>query len=239
MIMKAKGVFSKFSKLLYDMYANQDKLSVFRQFRLGEYCFDKIHMDWIVLYEGHELIGHGVMCCINWDGSIDDLPTGWSDSTCRSNNIGNKNTNVALFARVQHNYRRMGYAGKLIELMKTLSLNNNKKLIIPLRPPLRYKEEYAKISFSDFSNLARDDGKPLDPWIRLHCNIGAIRISISEYSHQHVMNINDYCKYFPDVELDESEYHLVTINNELYNSYVDLKHNIAVINQGCVWVQHC
>ena len=53
------------------------------------------------------------------------------------------------------------------------------------------------------------------------------------------MNINDYCKYFPDVELDESEYHLVTINNELYNSYVDLKHNIAVINQGCVWVQHC
>jgi len=221
------------------MYSNQDELSLFRKYRLGYYLFDQIPLDWIVLSNDNILIGHGVLCGINWDESIGDLPLGWSDSTYRSSLEKKcKNTYVALFARVQSEFRQQGHAAKLIETMKELSIIENKHLIIPLRPPFRYKEEYAQMSFNDFCNLVRDDGMPLDPWIRLHYKIGATKLLVSEFSHQHAMSIQDFCSSFPRVKLDKTGYYMVNINKETYSSFVDIKHGFAIINQGCVWVRH-
>ncbi len=239
LMMRVKGIVSHSSKSLYEMYSNQDKLSLFRKHRLGYYLFDQISLDCIVLSNNDRLIGHGVLCRISWDESINDLPIGWSDSTYRSSIEKNyKNTYVALFARVQNEFRQQGYAAKLIKFMKEFSIIENKNLIIPLRPPFRYKKEYAQMSFSDFSSLVRDDGMPLDPWIRLHQRIGATRLSTSEFSHQHVMSMQDFCSSFPYVKYDKTGYYMVSINKEIYNSFVDVERGVVTINQGCLWVRH-
>ena len=45
--------------------------------------------------------------------------------------------------------------------------------IIPALPPLQFKREYAGISMAELAKLQREDGQPLDHWIRVHLKKGS------------------------------------------------------------------
>jgi hypothetical protein len=147
---------------------------------------------------------------------------------------------VGLFILVQNRCRRHGWANNIIQEMRSLGQRRNVlSLIIPLRPPLRYEKEYAELPMDAFASLKREDGQPLDHWIRLHTRLGAKIIGTSNASHQHAFALKDFYEQVPTPEITRTGYALVQHRDGgWYRVYVDLEHQFVLINQGCVWVQH-
>ena len=131
---------------LIHMYKQKRKFPDMRDFRLGPHMINKIPLDWIIFRENKNLIGHGMMTCIFWDGDINTIPDGWQGTVCRSyeNSVVEKkeyNTLAGMFIRIEPDYRKQGGAGVIINEMKALGKKRGlSSLIIPLRLPQRYQK---------------------------------------------------------------------------------------------------
>lgn len=236
---------------LLDMYDVERRFPDMGDFRLGPNLFDRIPLDWIIFTRhnpetsSQELVGHGVTTRLNWDRNPATVPDGWQGSVRRSYVNAHvdgapRNTLVGLFIRVEESSRQHGWAGNLIGEMKRLAHRRGMEaLIIPLRPPLRYEKEYAALPLTEFAALRRPDGQPLDHWIRIHVRLGAKVIGLCETSHQHALPLKDFRQLVSQDPIARSGYLLVRQKDGgWYNVYVDLEREFALINQGCVWVEH-
>tara|TARA_B110000967_G_C18829679_1_gene533354 strand:- start:129 stop:917 length:789 start_codon:yes stop_codon:yes gene_type:complete len=242
-IKKSKSVIAY--QNIYNLYKPVNNFPSFKDYRTGPYVFDKIKLNWIIIYskESKELMAHGILGKIIWDESIEDLPKdGWTGTTIRAyeNELSNKKTNtfVGLFVHVIKKFREKKLSGVIVEEMKKLAKKDNKSLIIPLRPPLRYEQNYCAMDFKDFCNLKRDDGLPKDPWLRLHAKLNAKNLKISNTSHQRSMSISSFYNLFGDKKISKTGYYKFKIFGNWHNVYADLNLNIIVMNEGCQWVQH-
>lgn len=228
---------------LYDLERSFPDLSVFR---LGPNMFNKITLDWIICYlpDTKVLVGHGITTRIAWDQDKEHLPDGWQGAVRTSylnSSIERKqsNTLVGLFIFIEKGFRKQGWADNIIEEMRNLSqLSGLQSLIIPLRPPLRYQKQYAAMPMSEFALLKREDGLPEDHWIRLHVRSGASILGVSETSHRHAMSLQDFYEQFSHSPVTHSGDTMIEKNGEWFKIYVGLEHDVVLINQGCVWVQH-
>ncbi|MBA4387547.1 MAG: hypothetical protein C0404_06170 [Verrucomicrobia bacterium] len=232
---------------LLDMYKPSRKFPDMSHFRLGPNMFEKIPLDWIIFSnaDGGSLIGHGVTTRLHWDLNPGHRPDGWQDAvrvSYQNSHVDLKEPNslVGLFICIEESSRKHGWAGNLIGEMKAIGRRNKMAaLIIPLRPPTRYQKEYAEMPMAEFAALKREDGQYKDHWIRLHVRLGAKVIGISSTSHQHAMSLKDYYTMISPAPVIRSGYTLVQQRDGgWYNVYVDLEREFALINQGCVWVQH-
>ena len=236
-------------KTLYKTYTPNRSFPDLRDFRTGPYVFDKIKLNWLIANEyddktkRHMLVGHGITCEIQWDETIDGLPpNGWSGATirCYKNDFQKikPNTSVGLLIHISKNYRDKKVSGLIAEEMKKLSIKNKNLLIIPLRPSTRYEKEFCTMPFNNFCELKREDGLPLDLWLRQHQKLGAKRLKICSTSHQHTMSISSFYKLFDSQKISKTGYYAVNFHGGWHNVYVNLEIDIVVINEGCVWVQH-
>lgn len=242
-------------KDMYKIYtANKTSLDM-RKYGTVPYVFDQIKLNWLVLTEFDErtkinrLVAHCVTCEIYWNGTIDGLPPhGWSGATMRCyENYSHKekiNTLVGLYVHVSKDYRDKKLSGKLIEEMKNFAIRKKYLLIIPLRPSLRYEKEFCSMPFINFCELKREDGLPKDMWLRIHQRLNAKRLTLCETSRQHKMTISSFYDLLSNHNMNmtrtftKTGYYVVNIFNQWHNVYVNVKENIVVIKQGCVWVQH-
>ena len=236
-------------KTLYKTYTPKRIFPDLRDFRTGPYVFNKIKLNWIIFTEFNEkenfysLAGHGITCKIKWDGKIENLPKdGWSGATIKCHNDNLKkvesNTSVGLLIHISKKYRDKKISGLIAEKMKSLAIKNKNLLIIPLRPSSRYEKEYCTMSFQKFCELKREDGLPMDLWLRQHEKLGAKVLKISSTSHQHSMSLSAFYELFKYEKIEKTGYYIVNIHGGWQNVYINLEINIVVINEGCVWVQH-
>ena len=233
-------------KRLLNLYKVERKFPDLSYFRLGPNMFEHIVLDWIIIHDPKEgeLVAHGITTKFFWNQDIATLPEGWQgvvrQSYVHSNvEIKKSNTLVGLFIFVEDAFRKQGWANNVIEEMRALAQEKElEALIIPLRPPTRFKKEYADIPMDEFAMLKREDGHPMDHWIRLHTRLGAKILKASERSHRHVMSFKDFRDLFSDAQLPDSGETLVERNGEWYTVYADLKRDFVLVTQGCVWVRH-
>ena len=113
---------------------------------------------------------------IAWDGSVDDLPGGFTDALARSvegHEAGTAPDTFALLAAaVRNDEQGRGHAGRVITAVRSQAVAGGlSKVIAPVRPTL--KSRYPLIPIDEFARWTRDDGLPLDPWIRTHARLGA------------------------------------------------------------------
>lgn len=113
---------------------------------------------------------------IAWDGTVEDLPGGFTDSLARSVDsyeAGTEpNTLVLMAAAVRNDEQGKGHAGRVITALKEHTLASGlTRMIAPVRPTS--KSQYPLIDIAEFMTWTRDDGLPLDPWLRTHVRLGA------------------------------------------------------------------
>jgi GNAT superfamily N-acetyltransferase len=78
----------------------------------------------------------------------------------------------AMVAVVDRNRQGRGLSRLLIESMRDLAAREGyASLIAPVRPT--WKERYPLTPMERFVRWTRDDGLPLDPWLRVHARLGA------------------------------------------------------------------
>ena len=234
---------------LLSLYKIQRDFPDMSHFRLGPNMFEHIPLYTIVLIDRSptsqhgQLITHGMMTSILWNNSSDDLPQGWQGAVRKSYEDAikqvKKDTAVGLYIRVEKEFKQQGWSEIIINTMKKFSVEQAyHSLIIPLRLPQRFEEQYAKIPYQKFITLKREDGQYMDHWLRLHTRLGGSIIGICMNSHQHAMNLNDFAKQFKTKKISRTGYYLSEKQGLWYRVYIDTKHEFALINQECTWIQH-
>lgn len=240
------GAFGTLSK----MYGVTRRFPDMSDFRLGPNPFERIPLDWIIFTSGTdplrhaELLAHGLTLRCAWNGDPRTLPRGWQGAVraCfeqRAMPGVAANTLVGLFIKVEDDVQQQGWARQVAQAMRVLALRAGlKRLIIPLRLPTRYRREFAELPFQEFALRRREDGQYADHWLRLHVRLGATVIGQCATSHQHAMHVEDFYTQFETEPCTRSGYVVVQRKGEWYQAHVDLDRECAVVNEGCVWVQH-
>jgi GNAT superfamily N-acetyltransferase len=110
-----------------------------------------------------------------WDGTEDDLPAGWDQQILRT--FGELDDGIApdtlgaVQIVVREDRQGRGLAGTMVEAMKALALEQGfMALIACVRPTAKDQDPFADIG--EYAFRVRDDGLPVDPWIRLHVRLG-------------------------------------------------------------------
>jgi hypothetical protein len=168
---------------------------------------------------------------IAWDGTDDGLPEGWDDQMLRSvaglaPGASPPDTLGALQIVVRPDRQGTGLSGVMVSAMRAIARASGWTAVIACVRPTE-KERYPLTPIESYARWTRDDGLPLDPWIRLHVRLGArivraaprsmtMRGTVAEWRAWTGLAMPESGAYLPrgaaepvaiDVEADEGVYH--------------------------------
>ena len=107
-----------------------------------------------------------------WDGSAEDLPSGWDEAFRRAFESGREPDvlcALAISVRPDQQGRRLS-SRMLTEMRGAAAAAGLRELIAPVRPTR--KSDYPLIPIERYITWRRADGTHFDPWIRLHELVG-------------------------------------------------------------------
>lgn len=135
---------------------------------------------------------------IAWDGTVADLPGGFTDSLARSvlsHEAGVvPNTFVLMAAAVRNDEQGKGHASRVITAVRDRAVAAGlPQVIAPVRPTL--KSSYPLIDIAEFMTWTRPDGLPLDPWVRTHVRLGATILAPAPASQTMTGTVADWEKW--------------------------------------------
>ncbi|WP_203924357.1 hypothetical protein [Rugosimonospora africana] len=125
--------------------------------------------------------GWGVPVC--WNGTVEDLPGGYTGAMVRAVEEHGRqpDTLVVMAAQVREDCQGRGLAADLLGRMCARAERDGlSRVIAPVRPTL--KARYPLSPMRRFMHWTRDDGAPLDPWLRTHHRMGAVILAEAERS---------------------------------------------------------
>ena len=123
-----------------------------------------------------EVLAEGHTGPLAWDGDDGSLPDG-IDAALRQVVTARRDgtavdTLCAFAAKVSPAARGRGLSAKVLEGMGELARRNGlRRLIAPVRPS--WKHRYPLAPIDRYMTWRRDDGRLLDPWMRVHERLGA------------------------------------------------------------------
>ncbi|MEV7279439.1 GNAT family N-acetyltransferase [Streptomyces sp. NPDC093111] len=149
--------------------------------------FDEFPEYQFVLYdeEREEVAGAGRSLPRGWDGTEDDLGPGLDDSIARAftDRAAGRAPGAlcALGIEVAEDYQRRGLSTVLLGAMRTVARRAGlPTVLVPVRPT--WKDRYPLVPIGRYAAWTREDGTPLDPWIRTQVGAGGTVAGSSERS---------------------------------------------------------
>jgi GNAT superfamily N-acetyltransferase len=126
----------------------------------------------VALLDGEELVAEAHAVPVPWDGTLDDLPSGWDEGFVRGMTSDRPATTLQALA-ISILPERQG--GQLSSRMIAAFRDNARaaglgSVIAPVRPT--WKSRYPLIPIEEYMGWRRDDGTHFDPWIRIHERVG-------------------------------------------------------------------
>jgi GNAT superfamily N-acetyltransferase len=129
----------------------------------------------VVIYDqsSDQIVARGRSIPFQWDGSLDDLPTGIDALGMRALEDQRSPTALsALAVEVAEEVRGRGVSRLVIlALAEVAGRAGLDPLVAPVRPS--WKDRYPLIPIEHYAYWQREDGTPFDPWIRVHARLGA------------------------------------------------------------------
>lgn len=132
---------------------------------------------------------------IRWNGEVAGLPSGYTDTTRRAvqgRESGQQpDTFVICGGIVSRSKAGQGLAGELIMALRDLGVRAGcTRVIAPVRPTL--KPAYPLTPIDTFAYWTRDDGAPLDPWLRTHWRLGGRIIATAPQSQTMTGTVSEW-----------------------------------------------
>jgi len=215
--------------MLHDAVANKLFFQLYYQFPEFQY--------WLL--EDEKIIGIGNSIPLFWDKPLQDLPDeGWDWALQKG--FDDKERHIqpnylcALSITLNPEFQGKGYGSAMVKAMKQITANHDlEKLILPVRP--NQKKDFRQLSMAEYVNQRREDGLPIDAWLRVHEKLGAkiikicsksmlIQGSVKEWQEWTGKEFPKSGKYWIDGALDEVE--------------VDLENDIGTYLEPNVWMAH-
>ncbi len=126
----------------------------------------------VALVDGDDLLAEAHAVPVAWDGSPEDLPSGWDEAFVRGM-TSEREPNVlsALAISVLPGRQGEGLSQRMIGAFRdTARAAGLGAVLAPVRPT--WKERYPLIPIEQYVDWRRDDGSHFDPWIRIHERVG-------------------------------------------------------------------
>ena len=120
-----------------------------------------------------DLVARARTIPFHWDGTLDDLPSGIDALGLRAVAEPRPPTALsALAAEVRTEYQRQGLSAFVLTAMAAMARRAGlAPLVAPVRPS--WKDRFPLHPIAAYGSWTRQDGRPFDPWIRLHVRLGA------------------------------------------------------------------
>ena len=143
----------------------------------GRLYWDRLEEDFpdfqVALVERDELLAEAHAIPLPWDGTLEDLPSGWDEGFLRgieSDGVRTALMAISISVAPKHQGRRLSsrMIRSFVELARTAGLGRG--VVAPVRPT--WKQRYPLIAIERYVEWRRADGTHFDPWIRVHEVVG-------------------------------------------------------------------
>ncbi|MFR9793878.1 hypothetical protein ACL07V_35400 [Streptomyces sp. MB22_4] len=173
-----------------------------------------------------------------WDGSVETLPSGYTEAAIRSvenhEQGAELNTLVICGAVVTPSRKGRGLAGETLTALRGLAVDAGwRHVIAPVRPTL--KSQYPLASMESFMNWTRPDGTALDPWIRTHQRLGARILTAAPASQTMTGTVSEW-EQWTGLAFPESGDYVIPRGLSLLR--IDRETDQGVYIEPNVWMQH-
>ncbi|MET9736093.1 hypothetical protein ABZZ79_37375 [Streptomyces sp. NPDC006458] len=175
---------------------------------------------------------------LRWDGTVADLPGGYTDALVRAVEGREQglepDTFVICGAVVTPARKGRGLAGEaLTALRRTAEKAGLERVLAPVRPTT--KERYPLTPVESFMTWRRPDGTHLDPWIRTHERLGARLLAPAPASQTMTGTVAEWEKW-TGLALPESGAYVIPGGLSLL--HVDREAGAGVYTEPNVWMRH-
>ena len=166
------------------------------------FLYDRFPDFQLALLDDGELVAEGHSLPVPWDGSLEDLPSGWSEAFERGMSSDRPATVLSALAISVHPQQQgRGLAARMLEAFHAAARAAGlTDLIAPVRPT--WKERYPLIPIERYQEWRREDGSHFDPWLRIHERVGGEIIAPAPDSMELVGPVADWEEWtgmrFPD-----------------------------------------
>ncbi|MEV5967765.1 hypothetical protein AB0L70_38715 [Kribbella sp. NPDC051952] len=186
----------------------------------------------------HRLIAGCWGVPIAWDGTVEDLPGGFTDTLARSVTSYEEgvvpNTWVLMAAAVRSDEQGQGHSSRVITAVRDRAVESGlPQVIAPVRPTL--KSRYPLTPIETFMTWSRPDGLPLDPWLRTHVRLGAQILAPATASQTMTGTVAEWEKW-TDMQFPSSGTY--TIPAGLTTLSIDRSADHGIYVEPNVWMRH-
>ena len=185
---------------------------------------------------GDRVVARLITAPFRWAGSGDELPDrGWDAILERAVCAGGASTAVSLLeARIVPGRQGAGLSTALLtaarQHVQQLGIGD---LFGPVRPTAKSQEP--RTPMRDYVARVRDDGLPVDPWLRAHVRLGGVVAKICPTSMT-VPGTLEQWRGWTGLPFTSSG--LIDVPGALTPVHVSLEHDHAVYVEPNVWVHH-
>ncbi|MDT0318927.1 N-acetyltransferase [Streptomyces millisiae] len=186
------------------------------------------------------LVAKGYSVPFTWDGDPDEsLPAGgWDEvilTATRDRLAGRRGTMVsALEISVRPELRGTGLSSVMLDAMRRNAADRGyASLVAPVRPSAKHR--HPELSMADYADARRDDGLPVDPWLRVHIRAGGRIVGVSVRAMTIAGSLAEW-RQWTGLPFDTTGD--VNVPGALVPVHCDTVHDRAVYCEPCVWVHH-
>jgi hypothetical protein len=129
----------------------------------------------VLLGDDDRLLGAGQSVPFHWDGTHSGLPNGWDEVLTQAmadHDAGRPpSASAALGVTMAAQALGKGLSHLVLRAMRDVAAANGlADLVAPVRPSL--KASYPLIPIDQYLDWKLPDGRPFDPWVRVHIGLG-------------------------------------------------------------------
>lgn len=192
----------------------------------------------IMLVSDRQPVATGWGVPIRWNGTISDLPSGYTDTTRRAVELretgGRADTFVICGAIVSRSLGRRGVAADLIAALRDLpAASSLPRVIAPVRPTL--KPSYPLTPMETFAGWLRPDGLPLDPWLRTHVRVGGHILTTAPNSQTMTGTVAQW-ETWTGMQLPATGHYVIP--DGLSPLYIAREADVGTYTEPNIWIQH-
>jgi GNAT superfamily N-acetyltransferase len=191
----------------------------------------------LLLDDNGDAIAKAMSVPFPWDGSCwDALPDrGWDDVLERAVRRADATAVVsALEISIRPELRGTGLSSVMLAAMRDAAAAIGAvDLVAPVRPSA--KSDVPLEPISSYARRTRDDGLPVDPWMRVHARAGASVVKVAPLSMVVPGTLADW-RQWTGLPFDRSG--PVVVAGALVPVHVDVDNDHAVYVEPNVWMHH-
>jgi len=175
---------------------------------------------------------------IAWDGTVEDLPAGFTGTLARAVTSYEEgvvpNTFVLMAAAVRSDEQGRGHSSRVITAVRERAVAGGlSQVIAPVRPTL--KTRYPLTPIETFMTWTREDGLPLDPWLRTHARLGATLLAPAPVSQTMTGSVADWEKWTGVLFPSSGTY---VIPAGLTTLEIDRSADLGTYREPNIWMRH-